>query len=1590
MIKMASINFSQNDNKNSVQSISSILQYVDITRYHGTHYYLFSVNEQRRNYIRGQLFAKTKNRNSSDSKVIRDQNYEKQVQAKFSNYRNAILNTQKNFGETGKEIERYFVDMSNAFSGMLDYANYNETNLVRLKDSFVEYKVLINKVLKSPVNDDTFAKFYENSIVKSGSTINNIGLLKKLYAEHGGKTMQFVNDDMMDDILYKFMRSDTHIVVPFLLEYAQKNIPDNESRSLANLISALDDTKKLIDIKTDELKIISDNYRSEKQKKLSDMFDVKKDPRMVSIIDVCKSIEGPSPINDKIIGFKKVLDNFVEFYNKYHSYFEYVSFEDHASFGLDYLYFARLFIQQFNYFTMIVTWSLTTRHDNAKNAKKLNITDNVKEQIAKFNKIYIDANKKHYASYLAVDGQKNMEFYNAVVNWDIETFSGRMEDNADFEGPNDNLCKVLNMGKLVGSKLRSACSILKKKFDLFRENYPALDEETRLSQQSLFINLVNNYNAGNFDTMLKLIDGKKSPFYETLRKHIESGNTQKIDMIINEERERHDLRERISRINSSDRYDTYIMGFLASLFNDSTEDIRRSKFGLTIYGNEYFDKKFIGSSGDAKEAAIAISGELESNLRDKNDEYFTKSLSTVEKYFSGYMSGVDERFLEDTYSRYNFKYTNDPFQNVPDIKTMIEIIKIDENGVVDDEQIKNVTQFDEIVVSASPKEIEFSEKDFETTYPGTMYKITQYKDPNKEAGNGAYFLVDGDKLILVDTEKGSYGRISFSYNNSATPIYQCKPGVNNKLVFINSFDFVGPIKQYKILIETTIERKRSNEVSPAWKGSRKFSKIYLKPYDNESGSVLSSIPTTNNDMASDLISLLNHSYDYKTRRRGTNYLITYHDNRPIAFDLKNVYDIQSKTYLGTSRPCYDVYTMNALLSCHNLSKVDVSSRTLLTPEQPKSMHSQNYFMVVNVIRPTELFYRQPKKYYSLAEKHEIYPYDALICAINLKTRDRYEGLYHTQYYGNKNHPDITKKNQEIRDSIWMIQFDESRLQSVEVHDAVPVSTNNSGDSAEAYKTGAFIVYSSPFEHKLDILTATSLDTDDVMKLLDNEEISYMKYKTSFSNEEKEKVMNNYYLYPWILKKNKFVNGLYSTQRDKENLRNAVDDLLSSAFSTIFSKMMTSRSNEILNEKYKKFFDLHQCLDNSYKKFDFLYTREDVKSDHDFVSNNQKVVFTTFATDEKQFTFDDKSKRNEDSKFKITLTFKAKPRFTGSTRKAELILGDLPRHDTSFVTDKENYDLYFTRSEISESDKVMLGKQGEALRIIEKLASEGVVRINRENKKVWKEIDEKIYEYDLSESNTVSVKIEILDPELKRVYDSYLYALKKEGIDGLKPRALMTRHERTDYPSNPELALRNYLCSALIRDDFDPSFLGDSSLQILVDNYNKAVSNAKMSLITYSMEFELNKSNFIVKGNQLDLKINSFGYLFSFVKKHKSYVKVEYEKITRSRKENTVDLVDSIFVEKLQKIMPETYSNMIWTLDNFFSSTTINEKLGDYLDSIRNTIVNDPNLDMKRAEILELFNRFKIKTSSSDLVRNTVDMSEIDKCVYTIHRTKINV
>lgn len=1614
MGKMASINFSQNDNKNAVQSISSILQYMDITRYHETDYFLFSVNDQRRNYIRKQLFTKAKNRNSSDSKIIKDQNYEKQMHTKFGNYRSAILNTQKNFGDTGREIERHFTEISNVFSNMFDYTTYNETNLVKLKSSFIDYETLIQKVLISPVSDDTFTTFY-NAVIANSSTMNNIVSLRKIYSMHKGKTMSMITDeDIMSVILHRFKQCDIKLIKQFFIEYAEKNIPVNEARSLSNLLMILDDMDKLSDInidelkiitdiyhridkrqkfsniKTDDLKIIADNYRVEKQGKLLKIFDIEKDPRLKSVMDVCKSIEEDSPSNDKIIGFQKVLSNFVEFYNNYHSYFEYVSFENHTSFGLDYLYFARLFIQQFNYFLMIVTWSLTTRSSQFKN---MMATDSFRKQIDRSDKTVFKQNKDYYATHLRIDGLRNSEFYDAVLNWDIEKFSARMEDNADFEGSNDNLCKILNIGKSIKDKLRSSCSILKKKYDMYRENYPSPDEETKLPQQLLFNSLVLYYKADNLNEMSRLINEKRSSFYDTLKKYIDSGNSEKIGTIINDEHERHRLREHIFKINFSDKYDANISGFLSALFNNGTNDIRELKFALNIYGNAEFNKKFVESTGDVKEEAIAISAEIEKKLRSKNDEYFSTSLSTTEQYFGGYVSNVDEKFLKDTYSRYNFKYTNDPFQNVPDIKSMVEIINIDENGVVDDEQIKNVIQFDEIVVTATGTEINFTEKDFDSAYQETMYKIIQHKDPNKDTTSGAYFVLDDNKLVFVDTGKGNYGRISFSYNNSVSPSYFCKAGVNNKLIYIDHFDFVGPIKQYKILIETTIERKKPTEINHAWKGARKFSKIYLKPYDNETGEVLASIPTTNTDLGGDLITLLNHSYDYKTRRRGTNYLVTYHrDDRPIAFDLKNVYDIQAKTYLGTSKPCYDVYTMNALLSCHNLSKVDISSRSLLTPEQPKSTHSQNYFMVVNVIKPTDLFYRQQKKYYSLAEKQDNYPYDALICAINMKTRDRYEGLYHAQYYGNKNHPVITRKNQEIRDPIWMIQFDESKLQSVEVHDAITVSSNNSNDSSDAYKTGAFIVYSSPFEYKLDILTAMSLDTDDVMKLLENDEISYLKYNASLTKDEKEKIMNHY-SYPWILRKdNKLINSLYSTPNEKKYLKDAVDDLLNSAFSTIFSKMATSKSNEISNNEYKKFFDLHQCLDSPYKKFDFLYTKEDVKSDHDIVSNNQKISFTAFVSDDEHiFTFGDLSTigRGIYNKFKITLTFRAKPLFTGSTRKIKLVLGDLPRHDTTFVTEKENYDLYFTRSEISESDKMMLNKKGDALKTIEKLASNGVIQINKENKKVEKEIDEKIYEYDLSESNTISVKIDILDSGLRKVYDNYLHALKEEGIDGLRSRALMNKGERSEYPTNPaDITLRNYLCSALIRDDFDPSFLGDSSLEILVNNYRNT-SNTKISPINYSMEFDMNKSNLIITNNQLNLNISNLGYVFNFVRKHKSYVKVSYEKIIRSRKENSIDLIDSIFVEKLQKIMPETYSNMIWTLDKFFSTDVINEKLGDYLDSVRNSIVNDPTLDMKRAEIFELFNRFKIKTSSSDLLRNTIDMSEIDKCVYTIYRKKIN-
>lgn len=1590
MSKMASINFSQNENKNSIQSISGILQYIDITRYHGTNYYLFSVNEQRRNYIRGQLFAKAKNRNSYSTKIIKDQNHEKQVQAQFANYRNIILNTQKNFGETGRDIERHFAYISNEFSKMLNYTEYNKANLIVLKNSFADYSMLIKKVLASPVSDKTFDDFYKATIAANSATTNNIKLLKELYDKHKGKMMQYVTENTLRDILSKFEQCDIKLVKPFFIEYMGSDIPENERRSLNNMLRMFGDIKKLSDIKKDDLQLITESLeKSDKDKKLSSMIDMEKDSRMRSIFDVCKSIEGPSPDNDKIIGFRKILDNFMEFYNMYHGYFEYVNFEDHVSFGLDYLYFARLFIEQFNYFLMIMTWSLTTKESNSRSEK---IRENSRENAAKFDSLVFNNSKLYYSKHLRTDGEKNLEFFKTVMNWDIEGFSTRMEKNIDFEGSNLELCNILNVSRLINEKLKSSCSMLKKKFDMYREKFPAPDEETKLLQQQLFTHLTIHYKTGNFGSMLKLIDGKKSSFYDMLRKFIETADAEKLDTIIYEENERHMIRENIFKINFSNRYDENIENFLSSLFSYGAEDIRKFNFGLHVHGNEVFNSRYEKSQGNFRTDAINISNKIEEELRDKNNNYFSMSLSTAETYFSGYASSVDEKFLRDTYSRYNFKYTNDPFQNVPDIKSMVEIINIDENGVVDEEQIKNVTQFDEIVVSALPKEVKFTEKDFDTTYPGTMYKITQHKETNKDVANGAYFIQDGDKLIFVDTDKGNYGRISFEYNNSTSASYLCKPGAARELIFISNFDFVGPIKQYKILIETTIERKKFTEATPEWKGSRKFSKIYLKPYDNETGSVLNSIPTANTNMNDDLKALLNHSYDYKTRRRGTNYLIAYNDGKPIAFDLKNVYDIQAKTYFGTSKPCYDVYTMNALLSCHNLSKVDVSAGSLLTPEQPKSMHSQYYFMVVNVVKPTEFFYRQPKKYYTLAEKHEIYPYDALICAINLKTRDRYEGLYHTQYYGNKNHPSITKKNQEIRDPIWMIQFDESKLQSVEVHDAIPVSSNNAGDGREAYKTGAFIVYSSPFEHKLDILTSTSLDTDDVMKLLDNEEISYMGYKASLTAEEKEKIMNGYYLYPWVLKKdNKMLSIMYSTPREKENLKNAVDDLLSSAFSTIFSKMATSKSNEISSTEYKKFFDLHQCLDNPYKKFDFLYTKEDTKSDHDFVSNNQKISFTAFVGDnEREFTFGDLPiiGRDKNNKFKITLTFRAKPRFTGSTRKSLLVLGDLPRHDTTFVTEKENFDLYFTRSEISDTDKIMLGKKGEALKIIEKLASNGIVQIDRETKKVGKEIEEKVYEYDLADSNTVNVRIDILDPELRNVYESYLHAIKRVGIDGLKPRSLMERHDKSEYPANPDPALRNYLSSALIRDDFDPSFLGDSDLAILVKNY-RDTSNAKLSPINYYMEFEVNKNNFTTGNGRLSLKINSFNYTFSFVQKHKSYVKTSYEKITRSRKENSVDLVDSIFLEKLQKIMPETYSNMIWTLDRFFSSGIIDEKLGDYLDSVRNSIVSDPNLELKRAEILELFNRFKIKTSSSDLVKNMIDMNEIDRCVYTIHRTKIN-
>lgn len=647
-------------------------------------------------------------------------------------------------------------------------------------------------------------------------------------------------------------------------------------------------------------------------------------------------------------------------------------------------------------------------------------------------------------------------------------------------------------------------------------------------------------------------------------------------------------------------------------FYDEQFDLR-TKYFRSAYDSKNFDP-FVD---------IYISTLTNKNVEGaKNDHKFQENkkyfsiIETIDeiKNFMGFKNkdfdiDLQRECLEKSYPFYDI--TGNPFQELPIIEQQKRLLEKQPEPPM--ELIPDLVRIHETIVYGNSDKQEFVQ-DLPDTYrydysivlgkgyfsgavSNEVEKYSKFTNSSKEVTSlGAFFKINsnGDIGEFYDTYDGKYGKIEVKESLSPRDKTKFRKKTDlPDLIYIPYFNFVSFIKQDKFYFETKIKRKY-NEKDPV--------SVSLKKYKNSDFSV----PSANNDIAS----ILSHCYDYKERHRGRIYTVVYNTDINglsfIAFDKKNVYKLEDygRSY-SSNDIMLDDYTTNSLLFCANITKMNISQEIKNSDgSRGKSLHSDNFYISVSVCKPGDVFYNKNRKY----------AYDVCIVASNIFPYLPIIGLHQKQItFLPEPTEGKNKLNQPMpvsRDPIWIITFKDIisglngtevenkhyKYSTVEVHDTKYYKFHqnkriNYEENSSVQKTGAFLIYSTPREYVLDVLSMGGISLIEMANNLrskNTKEITFNGYKAEIDSAAViSHIAEDYPINALILRTLcASKKGFAALVEDKkpDEIISACKKLAKLTAETIFAKMSTYSMGKYslstnVNEKVERFYDFAYAMNS---------------------------------------------------------------------------------------------------------------------------------------------------------------------------------------------------------------------------------------------------------------------------------------------------------------------------------------------------------------------------------------------------------------------------
>lgn len=497
---------------------------------------------------------------------------------------------------------------------------------------------------------------------------------------------------------------------------------------------------------------------------------------------------------------------------------------------------------------------------------------------------------------------------------------------------------------------------------------------------------------------------------------------------------------------------------------------------------------------------------------------------------------------------------------------------------------QKLNSLNETIVSSDAKLVKFMVK--EDIEEGYDYEII-IGTSDDFTGHALYRERNG-YYTIVDTFKSHNQKIVVRESKAKNPteFYKRDESIPDLYIF-SKFNFVSLLNDNKYYFETFLSKK-----------GPKISGINFSPYGNTGNS----IPPRGNGPRETMEEILFHSYDYRERRHGKMYAVTYENSSGVdlvAFDKDKKYNLTKRS---KNEEYLDEYTREALLYAANITKINTSLEVKgRDGNREKSIHSNNFFITVSVVRPNEYFY----------EVRTDIPYDIKICATNIYPYLPIINLHHKHITHSREAPNNTRVI--FRDPVWMQKF-ATPNESEGVYNSVEVQ-----DYGKSRNTGATLVYSTPKQFVLDILSADGkFSVEDFADKLNRQNYTWNGYSVRPMGHAKS-IVGDY--------DSRYLSALVSGATPRNVDPVSLNKILKSVSATIFNKLMHYFFS---GEKFIDFsFIMNQPKHN---RHDFM--REKIEVSKNYSDNDTLRDYVDIQGESKQFMFSNIKKESSSKPVRI--------------------------------------------------------------------------------------------------------------------------------------------------------------------------------------------------------------------------------------------------------------------------------------------------------------------------------------------------------------------